>query len=102
MILTRKCNWKLRQLYLGRYSHCPWLLPLVARNVGQHTDWACVTEQHYQRNFRLSISRSEIVPKTHNSIKQTKKKPLLTAKEKRVAKHAKKQQENAVVPLITH
>jgi len=40
--------------------------------------------------------------KTHNSIKQDKKKPLLTAKEKRVAKHAKKQQANAIAPLIPH
>ena len=40
--------------------------------------------------------------KNHNSIKQGKKKPLLTAKEKRIARHAKKQQAHAIAPLIPH
>ena len=40
------------------------------------------------------------MPKTHNTHKDAKKKPLLSAKEKRVAKHAKKHSQD-VQPLIT-
>ena len=41
--------------------------------------------------------------KHHESLKQAKKKPLHTLKEKKALKLAKKQQrENPVAPLITH
>jgi hypothetical protein len=40
------------------------------------------------------------MPKSHHADKETKKKPLLTAKEKRSAKHAKKHH-NDVQPFIT-
>lgn len=40
--------------------------------------------------------------KSHNSVKQTKKQPLLTPKEKKAAKRAKKQGVNAPVPFIAH
>jgi len=48
------------------------------------------------------LERSAVMSKAHHSIKQEKKKPLLTPKEKKLAKQAKKQQENAPAPLITH
>lgn len=34
------------------------------------------------------------MPKTHNTHRDTKKKPLMTPKEKRMAKHAKKHNED--------
>ncbi len=40
--------------------------------------------------------------KSHNSIKQTKKQPLLTPKEKKAAKLAKKHRQDMPVPFITH
>ncbi len=40
------------------------------------------------------------MPKTHNAHRDAKKKPLMTAKEKRMAKHAKKHSHD-VQPLIT-
>ena len=40
------------------------------------------------------------MPKSHNTHKDAKKKPLMTQKEKRVAKHAKKHSHDAQ-PLIT-
>jgi hypothetical protein len=41
--------------------------------------------------------------KSHETAKQAKKKPLLTPKEKKAAKLAKKQQRgNPVAPLTTH
>ncbi len=40
------------------------------------------------------------MPKTHHADKETKKKPLLTPKEKKMAKHAKKHSHD-VQPLIT-
>ncbi|HLP96955.1 MAG TPA: hypothetical protein VK149_00780 [Sideroxyarcus sp.] len=40
------------------------------------------------------------MPKTHNTHREMKKKPLMTAKEKRMAKHAKKHSQD-VQPLIT-
>jgi len=40
------------------------------------------------------------MPKSHNTHKDTKKKPLMTAKEKRMAKHAKKHSHD-MQPLIT-
>ncbi len=40
------------------------------------------------------------MPKSHHSNKETKKKPLMTPKEKRAAKHAKKHMQD-VQPLIT-
>jgi hypothetical protein len=40
------------------------------------------------------------MPKSHHADKETKKKPLLTAKEKRNAKHAKKHSHD-IQPLIT-
>lgn len=40
--------------------------------------------------------------KSHNAIKQSKKQPLLTPKEKKAAKLAKKQRENMPVPFVTH
>lgn len=39
------------------------------------------------------------MPKTHNAHRETKKKPLMTAKERRLAKHEKKHM-NDVQPLI--
>lgn len=45
------------------------------------------------------------MPKSHHADKDTKKKPLLTAKEKRTAKHAKKHSHDAqpfIVPATTH
>lgn len=39
------------------------------------------------------------MPKTHNIHRESKKKPLMTAKEKRLAKHAKKHG-NEVQPLV--
>lgn len=39
------------------------------------------------------------MPKTHNAHRETKKKPLMTAKEKRLAKHEKKHMHD-VQPLI--
>lgn len=40
------------------------------------------------------------MPKSHNAHRDTKKKPLMTAKEKRMAKHAKKHSQDAQ-PFIT-
>jgi hypothetical protein len=40
------------------------------------------------------------MPKSHNTHKDTKKKPMMTPKEKRMAKHAKKHMHD-VQPLIT-
>ena len=42
--------------------------------------------------------------KSHDSYKQTKKQPLLTPKEKRAAKRAKKHphHEDMIAPLVTH
>lgn len=40
------------------------------------------------------------MPKTYHADKEAKKKPLMTAKEKRMAKHAKKQR-HEVQPLVT-
>ena len=40
--------------------------------------------------------------RSHDSIKQTKKQPLLTPKEKKAAKRAKKQLEHMPVPFVTH
>ncbi|MBI3480782.1 MAG: hypothetical protein HY016_10575 [Nitrosomonadales bacterium] len=45
------------------------------------------------------------MPKTHNTHKDTKKKPLLTPKEKRMVKHMKKHSQDAqpfITPAITH
>lgn len=45
------------------------------------------------------------MPKTHHSSRETKKKPLLTPKEKRMAKHAKKHGQDAqplITPVTTH
>lgn len=45
------------------------------------------------------------MPKSHNTHRDTKKKPLMTAKEKRVAKHAKKHSHDAqpfIAPATTH
>lgn len=40
------------------------------------------------------------MPKSHNAHRDTKKKPMMTAKEKRMVKHAKKH-DHDVQPLIT-
>ncbi len=45
------------------------------------------------------------MPKNHDAHRDLKKKPLLTLKEKRTAKHAKKQNRNSqsmVMPATTH
>ncbi|TNC99612.1 MAG: hypothetical protein FD121_108 [Gallionellaceae bacterium] len=45
------------------------------------------------------------MPKTHNTHKDSKKKPLMTAKEKRMAKHEKKHHHDAqpfITPVNTH
>ncbi len=44
------------------------------------------------------------MPKTHNTHRESKKKPLMTAKEKRMAKHAKKHphEVQALVTTTTH
>lgn len=45
------------------------------------------------------------MPKSHNAHRDTKKKPLMTAKEKRMAKHAKKHSQDAqpfITPQTTH
>ena len=42
------------------------------------------------------------MPKTHNAHKQTMKQPLMTPKEKKAAKRAKKHKMDAPVPIITH
>ena len=41
------------------------------------------------------------MPKSHHSNKEMKKKPLLTPKEKRAAKHMKKHSNNEAPVLIT-
>ncbi|OIR05512.1 hypothetical protein GALL_122550 [mine drainage metagenome] len=45
------------------------------------------------------------MPKTHHSSRDVKKKPLLTPKEKRMAKHAKKHSQDTqplITPVTTH
>lgn len=50
--------------------------------------------------FFLNHYKELNMPKSHNTHKDTKKKPMMTAKEKRMAKHAKKHSQD-VQPLIT-
>jgi hypothetical protein len=42
------------------------------------------------------------MPKSHNTHKQTKKQPMMTPKERKAAKMAKKHAENMPVQLVTH
>jgi hypothetical protein len=47
-----------------------------------------------QFSLQRPLERREIMSKSHHSMKQEKKKPMMTAKEKRTAKRMKKQREH--------
>jgi hypothetical protein len=50
--------------------------------------------------FFLNHYKESNMPKSHNAHRDAKKKPMMTPKEKRTAKHAKKHSHD-VQPLIT-
>jgi len=52
------------------------------------------------RSSSLNHDKELIMPKSHNTHKDSKKKPLMTPKEKRMAKHDKKHHHD-VQPFIT-